>query len=218
MEKEKTDWRPIWLYLLITVVGVIIISFIGGIIASVKEIPVEEMTATSNVIATIVSEIIILIVFLIIYRKKLFEDTKAINKKQIILIVVSSILLISINSVITNLFELLNVSMNNQETIVKLLEKFEIPTTILAVICAPIIEELVFRYSLGTACKKDKVFVIISGLLFGFAHGVGIASILYIYIGVSLAIIYLKSNKNIMVPITVHFLNNLFSVVLTLIL
>ena len=216
--KGEKDWRPIWLFLLISVVLTMVISFGAGVISGLKDLPLEETVTKGTAIASIAANVVLLIVFLIIYRKKLLEGIKKINKKTIILIIVSAILVISINDIISNLFSILHVSMDNQETVTKYMEMFEVPMLIMTVICAPVVEELVFRYSLGTVCKKDITFVIVSGLLFGFAHGVGIASILYIYIGVSLAIIYLRSGKKIMAPIAVHFLNNLVSVLMMLLL
>ena len=219
-EKKKTtknavkDWRPIWLYLILSVIGTIIAMAAGTAISMEQGLAVEEASTKYLIISNIFIDFTLLIVFGIIYRKKILESIKKLDKKNIITIVVAAILLITINDIISNVLASSGVESANQELIVKYMGIYEIPMIIMTVICAPFIEEMVFRYAIGTICKNNIVFVIISGVLFGLAHATNIYAILYIFIGVSLAIIYLKSNKNIMVPIGVHLLNNLASVLM----
>ncbi|MBE6512028.1 MAG: CPBP family intramembrane metalloprotease [Methanobrevibacter olleyae] len=80
------------------------------------------------------------------------------------------------------------------------------------VLLSPIIEELLFRGLLLRRFNKElnvTLAILISSILFGLCHNFGgiLGAILF---GICVAILYIKS-KNILVPIFVHFLNNLVS-------
>lgn len=86
-----------------------------------------------------------------------------------------------------------------------------------SVIFAPIVEEIVYRGILRKFIKKDKLFIFISAILFGFAHVIGSSSpIQYIYVldyglsGLYLAFLYTKYN-NIYLNISAHFFINLIA-------
>lgn len=84
-----------------------------------------------------------------------------------------------------------------------------------AVIYAPIAEELVFRLSIKKIFSNKWLFIIISGLLFGFLHVMtdfnNITDLLFIIpystSGISFAYMLQKSN-NIIVPISFHMIHN----------
>lgn len=82
-----------------------------------------------------------------------------------------------------------------------------------AVILAPIVEELAFR---GIILNRFRAkwgisrAVILSSILFGVLH-MKLAIIGAVTLGICLALIYIKT-ENILLSITVHFLNNLFAV------
>ncbi len=211
-ENKQKDWRPIWLYLLITI-GV---SIISGFVFGIMRINYDE--ASLGAIATVASDIVLAIIFTILYHKRLKEDIKKINKKQLIYIIVGAIVLIVINEAISRLFIKLNVEMGNQDTIISYLGALKIPMLMSIVIMAPFIEEIIFRYSVRTLCKNKIVYIIISSISFGLVHGIGIATLLYIFIGACLAIFYLKNDENIVVPISVHLLNNLVAAIEVLLL
>lgn len=88
-----------------------------------------------------------------------------------------------------------------------------------SVIFAPIVEEIVYRGILRKFIKNDKLFIIISAILFGLAHVIGSSSLIqYIYIldyglsGLYLAFLYTKYN-NIYLNISAHFFINLIATV-----
>ncbi|MCK5761959.1 MAG: CPBP family intramembrane metalloprotease [Candidatus Izimaplasma sp.] len=102
-----------------------------------------------------------------------------------------------------------------------------------AVLLVPLVEELVFRKAIfdmfhfkfgeDDGSKKAKLLnitsttiaVMISSFAFGFIHIMSfeleafLQIIYYSGLGVVLGVLYLLSNKNILVPVTVHFLLNL---------
>lgn len=96
-------------------------------------------------------------------------------------------------------------------------------TAIMAILFAPIFEELMFRGLLRKAIPHDTIFMITSALIFGAAHMLYAEEnlIMYIYIipytllGYFLARTYAKTN-NIFANITVHFLWNTFAMILNM--
>ena len=84
-------------------------------------------------------------------------------------------------------------------------------------ICAPLIEELVFRGVLFNRLKIRTGIIasmIISSAIFAIGHDFGgiISAFLF---GVCMCILYLKTD-NILIPITVHFLNNFIALIIEL--
>lgn len=91
---------------------------------------------------------------------------------------------------------------------------------ILASLIAPITEELMFRGWLRKAIKNDKIFIVISGLIFGILHIwykeenplMYLYGITYVTMGCVLAKSYTKTN-NIFTNMGIHFANNTLSVI-----
>jgi len=72
-------------------------------------------------------------------------------------------------SMICGIFGLKQIS-NNQKALEELFKSAPVLMTVTGVIMAPVVEELVFRGSVRRVIKNKKVFVIVSGLLFGLVH------------------------------------------------
>ncbi len=116
-------------------------------------------------------------------------------------------------------------SPNNQEAIYQTLETAPIYMVVSAVIFAPIVEEIVFRLGFRKMFSNDKLFIILSGLVFGAFHVVGsfdslidlLFVIPYSIPGCVFAYTLVKS-KNIFVPITLHFFHNFFMMAVQLVL
>jgi len=93
-----------------------------------------------------------------------------------------------------------------------------------AVILGPIIKELIFRKAIFGLIKSDHVALAVSTFVFGAVHLLGESSltsalvngIAYFTMGLIFGYIYLKNDKNIMVPIAVHILSNFISIVVIL--
>ena len=100
-----------------------------------------------------------------------------------------------------------------------------ISTTILAIFYAPLAEELLFRGCLRKIIKKDILFILISGILFGAWHVVGYEQSLlqYLYIipysaiGIYLSYVYAKTN-NLTTNVGIHATNNILATILPIIL
>jgi uncharacterized protein len=113
----------------------------------------------------------------------------------------------------------------NQAAIMEMLSSSGLVFTLLsAIIIGPIVEELVFRKALFGLIKHKYVALVFSSVIFGFIHVSAENSFLvslyqvipYIALGFVFGYLYLKHEKNIMIPIVVHMLSNLISIVLTL--
>lgn len=97
-------------------------------------------------------------------------------------------------------------------------------TATMAILFAPLFEELMFRGLLRKAIPNDILFIITSALIFGAAHMLYVEEnlIMYIYIipytllGYFLARSYAKTN-NIFTNISVHFLWNTFAIILNVV-
>jgi len=137
------------------------------------------------------------------------------------------------NIVATTLTQLISALVNidvstsvNQSVIVDMLFSDGFILTFLsAVILGPIVEELVFRKAFFGLIKNTKIALISSSLIFGLIHVTSESSLLmmfiqvipYVTLGFVFGYMYIKHEKNIMVPIIVHMLSNFISIVLTLI-
>lgn len=219
-----------------------IISFIICIvnmalnIILLKIMPQEDMTNMQNMdILTMITVFIISLLSIafmitmfilptISMKGKIKRDSKAFkaNFKAYMKYLIPRLILVYI--IFTLSFNLVNL-VNKTETSTNqaMLEGMPLFITVpLAILYGPFIEEFIFRGILRRWIKKDTwLFVIISGVLFGLTHTLGvettfIATILqtipYAIMGGCLAYIYAKSD-NMWNNITIHFVNNLIAVI-----
>ena len=121
---------------------------------------------------------------------------------------------------------IVNLITGNESTNQSLIK--EIPlwlTAILAVIIAPISEEILFRGFLRKIFKNDLLFIIISGIIFGIIHCMYAEEnlLMYLYIlpysvmGVGFAKLYTKTN-NIYTNILIHFIWNAIAMLAMIVL
>lgn len=115
----------------------------------------------------------------------------------------------------------INIS-ENQETINLYTTSAPILMLLTSSITTPFVEEGIFRLGISKIIKNKHLFIIISGLVFGFLHIFPtdlnityalISSIPYVTMGMILAYIY-KKEDNIYYPIFLHGLNNFISMIL----
>ena len=173
-----------------------------------------------KVIYISIYEIMMIAVMMMIYLKTIekdFYDIKKNHKKYYskyfkYYLISFGVMLIS-NLVIMLLF---NQDMATNEVIIR--ESFKISPLYIyfsGIIFAPIVEELVFRGALKRIIPNKYLFVIFSGLLFGFIHVSDnlntLNDLLYIIpyssIGIAFAYVYYKTD-NIFTSIGLHFMHN----------
>ncbi|MBP3920250.1 MAG: CPBP family intramembrane metalloprotease [Bacilli bacterium] len=110
----------------------------------------------------------------------------------------------------------------NQEIINKMPLYYTLP---LAIIIAPITEEIIFRGCIRRLIKNDKLFIVLSGLIFGLLHMMHEVSLLnaivlcapYALLGGIFAYIYTKTN-NISTTIMCHSFHNTVVMLLQILL
>lgn len=200
-------------------------SFISLLILSIFNVNTNNFSNIQKIIYNLSYELILILIIIFIYRKKIINDIKMFKKSNFIYIKywIIALILMLISNIIINMFTNIDTS-SNQEIIVNTFKKAPIYTAILACLFAPILEELVFRLSFRKMFKTDIIFIILSGLFFGFMHVSNPSSLLeLVYIipysipGFIFAYTLTKSN-NILVPIGLHFLHNTLMILLQFIL
>lgn len=90
------------------------------------------------------------------------------------------------------------------------------------VIFAPIVEELIFRKAFFSLIKNKWIALVVSSLVFGLIHVTGEPSIQlliiniipYAVMGVVFGYAYIRSEENILIPISIHALSNLLATLL----
>lgn len=109
----------------------------------------------------------------------------------------------------------------NQEAVNSIFKVAPIYIVISAILFAPFIEETIFRLSLRNIFKNDKLFIVLSGLIFGGLHVIGsygnLVDLIYIipYSIPGFVFAYtLVKTKNIFVPMGIHLFHNTFTIIL----
>ena len=102
----------------------------------------------------------------------------------------------------------------NESTVQELIEKLPVAAFILTTICAPFIEEMVFRKNLKDCVDHKLLYMILSGLIFGFIHtsiDTNILELLLIIPYGALGFMFAKTineTDNIYTTIMMHMIHN----------
>ena len=206
-------------YLLLSTLGQDILLLLG----------VNKLSTPLKLVFALIYDLLLLITIIFIYLKTIvkdFNDFKS-NIKYYIdnyfkyfflnlgLMMISNIIIINITSINNS---------TNQEYITNLLGKYPLYTIVATILIAPITEELMFRLNIRKIFKSDKLFIIMSGLIFGALHLTVATSfkellfiIPYSIPGIIFAYTLIKS-KNIFVPISLHTIHNTLMILLQLLL
>lgn len=173
----------------------------------------------------IVFYVVILSLMIGVFYKQLIHDFKIFKSyfkeyfvlilktwgKALVLIMITTIII----QIITN-----TTQANNQIALQNSFNSNPVFIAILAMFYAPIAEELMFRGVFRKFIKNKKLFVIVSGVVFGLMHVIDdsktLAEFSYIFVysilGIYLAGIYAKTN-NLCTNIFMHFMQNTLSVI-----
>ena len=195
-----------------------ILSSIGLILLYFSQIFIPN-----NIIISLFANILILIMCILVFKKELKESIKLFKENfkaytsyifpklgimYIIYFILSFIIIFILK---------LGVS-ENQKTIESMPILYTLP---LAVIYAPIVEEILFRGCIRKIIKKDIIYIIISGIIFGLLHTIGqktlfevlVMMIPYGVLGGFFAYLYTKTN-NICTNIFCHFMHNSIAMII----
>ena len=200
----------------------------------------KEFANKYEVLLELIVYVILLIGICIPSFPLLKEDFKRINKKTFLFgllglaaIIVSSIIC---SSLLTSLG--VNNEAGNEQAITDMFSSSftnGLLLSLVTVIMAPIIEELVFRKALFTILgNRTRLALVISSLIFGSMHIINpcieeiatgnfytfsiefIYLIIYSVMGLVLGLTYIKTERNVIGSIFTHMLNNFCSLIITL--
>ena len=188
----------------------------------------NTLTEKKYLLYITISNFILLGIFIYIYRKTLINDLSYFKKNffnnffnSFKYWLFSFIIMYISNLIITKVLHQTlggnEIAVRNNINISPILMIFN------ACIYSPITEELVFRKSIKDAISNKWLYIIISGLLFGFLHIISninsplglIYLIPYGVFGISFAYIYNKTD-NIYSTIMIHAFHNIIAIVLYL--
>ena len=179
-------------------------------------------------------ELIMFVVVLLFYKKYLKKDLVLfkLNKKDYIKKIISYFLIFLVVKYGIALFSSLLLVMlgsdlvtsENQEAVVNLAKTLPFMMMISTSLLAPFVEEGIFRLGIKKVINNKYLFILVSGLIFGFMHIFPtelpiyvalIESLNYVTMGLLLAYIY-NETDNIYVVVIIHALNNLLSMLMIL--
>lgn len=179
-------------------------------------------------------ELIMFVVVILFYKKYLKKDLVLfkLNKKDYIKKIISYFLIFLVVKYGIALFSSLLLVMlgsdlvtsENQEAVVNLAKTLPFMMMISTSLLAPFVEEGIFRLGIRKVINNKYLFILVSGLIFGFMHIFPtelpiyvalIESLNYVTMGLLLAYIY-NETDNIYVVVIIHALNNLLSMLMIL--
>ena len=188
-----------------------------------------------KIIYNLLCDIGYMIIVFTLYKDSIIKDFKNYFKKfgsnfetSFKYYLVGLLLMVVSNLIIVFFFS--KAQANNEEAVRSLIDKFPLYMIFSVSIYAPFIEEIIFRKSIkdvvlsfGNNKITKYLYIIISGLIFGFLHVIGISGsiwdylfiIPYLSLGSAFAALYYKTD-NIFSSIMMHSLHNTFTVVLYL--
>lgn len=196
----------------------------------ILNLDIDKISDSTKHWLTIFSSIIYMIIIIFIYRKSLKDEIKEFkgNAFNFIRRNIKYYLIGLTVMMFSNIF--ISIMINNgvaanERIVQEELHRAPLYMIYSAVIFAPFIEEVLFRKTLRNVFPTDIVFIMMSGLLFGYIHTLANVTspteLLYIIpygsVGAMFALMYVKE-KNIFVPITFHAFHNFILVVISLLI
>ena len=170
------------------------------------------LTYMNKPVFSIIGVICLLLTLLLckLFKFNLFSF-KALKRNEIVLIIISFLVIEITTYLITTFFPL----PSNQESLSKMVDQSNLIVAIITLgILIPIIEECICRgvFIKVLFQKSQRIGVIISILLFTFAHGPSSVTdfIIYGLPAVIYSVSYYKT-KRLEIPIIIHIMNNLYA-------
>lgn len=235
MARNKMNFIILAIYLLvmilITILQLFVVLFYPVVLTD------ESIYTTFSSIVNLLLYVSLFVIFVLVFKKYFIEklkDFKSNYIKYLIIIILGFFTMIVASYLSAFIMEYLGVTetSENQEQLNQLLEGTlfdKIALFAFAVLFVPLVEEFVFRKAIldlfhfkvkdrnGTESSKYTklalavLAILVSSFAFGFIHvmsGDFVQIIYYAALGAVLGTVYMLSNKNIYVPIVMHFLLN----------
>ena len=187
---------------------------------------INNLTSKDECVLTLLSSILCSMILILIYRKDLIKDMKSFKKNYKTILktsitywLIGYLLLTVSTALVTNIIHYIG---NNQSTLEGLINTNKLYMILSVTIFSPFVEEMIFRKSIRDFCKSDLLFMIISGLIFGYMHVMSetvlinyLLIIPYAIFGYIFAKAYVETD-NIFTSIIMHMIHNTFAIVLLL--
>ena len=209
-----------------------ILSFLGLLVFSSIIQLILATFIKNTMICSILANIVLIVFLVLLYLRDLTseikrykESFKSIFSKSFKTYIIGFMGMIFFNAIISIFLK--NIS-SNEEQVREMLFNNTLLSLLSISIIAPISEELIFRKSLDPVIKNKWVYVIVSGLLFGFAHILTnilgetfvLTDLFYILpygaLGASFALMD-RDTKTVCSSIVIHAIHNTFTALLLLI-
>lgn len=190
---------------------------------------IKDITNTTAVILNFSSSFVILLCLIFLYKKELKKEWNIFKKKLAdnLDIGIKYWLFGLLGMMISNLalsFIFKNNGADNEQLVQQMITALPILMVFSAGFIAPIVEEITFRKVFRDNIKKDILFILISGIFFGFLHvfpsdnlGQFLYIIPYSSLGISFAIMYQKTNT-VFTSISMHMIHNTILTLLSILL
>lgn len=177
---------------------------------------------TLQVYANLVSYVLLVGITLLLFGKELLSDFKKIKSSgNYIRAVLVGWIILWICSIVSNMI-VMSITQSeessvNQQVIEQCMAIYPVLMGITTVLFAPLVEEIVFRYTIMEGfLNRPWIGITLSSVLFGVIHVISagdfIYAIPYVAMGFALGYTYYK-NQNIWYSIGVHLFQNLFSTI-----
>lgn len=190
---------------------------------------IKKITAQNSVIISTLSSTVILLILMLLYRKELVNEFK-IYKKNLnenidigIKYWLIGLLGMMVSNIIINLVFGTSQA-ENEQAVQKMISALPYLMVLSAGIIAPINEEILFRKIFRNNIKNNILFILISGIFFGFLHVSQTSTLqqfLYIIpyscLGISFAIMYVKT-KSVFTSTFMHMFHNTVLTILSIII
>lgn len=224
MTKEKIEKFEKYLKNALLGILAILIYFVlpsfAGIIFQLFNIDTSTLSTNIKIIYSLIFDILTMALIILIFYKQIKKDIIDIKKnhreyfsKCFKYWIIGLIVMMISNLIITFISK--GEIAGNQETINELFKINPLYIYFSAVIFAPVIEELVFRKAIKNIIPNKYIFILTSGLIFGWLHINGninnwydaLYLIPYSSLGVAFAYMLYKTD-NIFTTIGFHFMHN----------
>ena len=193
----------------------------AGTLTNYKDIATE--TVVLETLPTTLGEVIAMIPIIIIYFSTFKDDAiryKKSWKRNLLITVIGSVLLIGVSLLFNLIYEKLNITGDSSNNILVQASIYHYPYLMIpaVIIMIPIFEEFVFRKCLFAIiidkCKLNHwVAIIVATLVFALCHATNVYFFYYLPLCFCLAFTYDLSRRNIWVSGGIHLSNNIIALV-----
>lgn len=195
-------------------------SYLQLLMVKILNIDLKNITTKEATIISCVASGIITVLILLLYRKELIKEWKKFKNNLSDNLDIGfkywlmglGLMMVS-NIIISFVFQAGQA--NNEQAVQKMISSVPYLVLISAGILAPITEEITFRKVFRDNIKNNILFILISGIVFGYLHvssAESLAQFLYIIpyssLGICFAISYSKTNT-VFTSISMHMMHNI---------